>query len=258
MFRIIFKSIVALLLASGGLTQAFSQDTYVGVEGGISLPRLSGGGGNEISRGYKSRIAQNIGAFIEIGVNNKFSVQSGLFYAGHGGKRVGVQPIPRPITGLPPRPPGEYYYADIKNVAIFNYMETPVLVKYRFGDDSGKRFYVRAGAFYGLLLDAKSSTSGTSTIYLDKDKTPLLIPPGNQPLPPRPFDAETNIKNDVHKNNFGLTGGAGIEFPRGDNYFFVDARISYGLTTIQKDPVNGSSNTGNLLISVGYAFKVFR
>ena len=69
------------------------------------------------------------------------------------------------------------------------------------------------------------------------------------------FNAKTDIKNDLNHNNLGLTVGGGISIPRGKNYFLFDARVSYGLRSIQKDTVrNGDSRTGNLVISVGYAF----
>ena len=178
-------------------------------------------------------------------------------FAGNGGKRNGVQPITSTIPGLPQLPIGAYYYADFKNEAVLNYLEVPALVKYRFNPKSKAGFYGNIGVFYGRLLSAKTKTSGSSTIYLDKNRTPLLIPPANQPLPPISFDATTNIKNDLNKNNFGVTGGGGVEFRKGKNRFFVDARVSYGLLSIQRDTVrNGSSQTGNLIISVGYAFKL--
>jgi hypothetical protein len=48
-----------------------------------------------------------------------------------------------------------------------------------------------------------------------------------------------------------------LTFKHKDNYFFIDGRAAYGLTTLQKDTVNdGKSRTGNLVISFGYAFKV--
>ncbi len=255
------KSIlISLAVALGvaiGCSPLFAQDNYFGIRGGVSIPRLTGGGDHELTRDYKSRTAPNFGAFVEIGTKKRVSFQFGVDYAGHGGKRTGVQPITQPIPGLPPLPAGRYYYADFSNVAILNYLEVPVLVKYRFNKASKARFYVNGGAFYGRLLNAKTKTSGSSTIYLDRNRTPLLIPPANQPLPPISFDAETNIENDINRNNFGLTGGGGIEFPHRKNNFFIDLRVSYGLLSIQKDTVaNGNSHTGNLVISVGYSFKM--
>ncbi len=245
------------VLAFVGIAQAQNErENYFGVKGGVSIPQLSGGDENEFSRDYKSRTAPNFGAFIELGVNSKFSVQTELNFAGQGGKREGIQPLTVSPPGLPPLPNGAYYYGNFKNTAVLNYLEIPVLAKYKFGTKGKPRVYVNGGVFYGRLLTAKSKTAGSSTLYFDRaGQVPILLPPLGTPLPPISFDADTDIKNDVNKNNFGVAGGGGIEFPVGKNYFLIDARIYRGLLNIQKDTVrNGNSKTGNLVISVGYAF----
>jgi opacity protein-like surface antigen len=252
-FTLIFIAVFASLV--------FAQDekeNYIGVKGGISIPQLSGGDDNEFSRDFKSRVAPNFGAFVELGVTRKFSVQTEVNYAGQGGKRVGIQPITQSPPGLPPLPNGLYYYGDFKNEAVLNYLEVPVMAKYKFGKKEKPKLYVNGGVFYGRLLSAKTITSGSSTLYLDRDgQVPVLLPPNGDPIPPIPFDAETDIKNDVNKNNFGFTGGGGIEIPFGKNYFLIDARVSRGIKNIQKDTArNGNSKTGNLVISVGYAFNL--
>lgn len=229
---------------------------YIGFKGGVSIPQLSSEQSNELSRDYKSRVAPNFGGFVEIGLKNKLSFQVEVNYAGQGGKRIGIQPISQPPAGLPALPTGVYYYANFKNVAKLNYLEVPAMLKYKFGSKNKPRIYLNGGVYYGGLVNAKQVTSGSSTLFLDRDgKIPLLLPPNGTPLPAISFNATTDIKNDIRGNNFGLTGGGGLEIPSGKNYFLIDARISYGLKTIQKDTVrNGDSKTGNLVISVGYAF----
>ena len=255
------KFIVAILLATLCCFPLFAQDekdNYIGIKGGVSIPQLSDNNENELAKDFKSRVAPNFGVFFELGVTEKFSIQPEINYAGQGGKRVGIQPVTQPIPGLPPLPDGNFYYGDFKNTAELNFLEIPVLAKYKFGKKDKPRFYVNGGAYYGRLLSAKTKTSGSSTLYLDADgQIPVLLPPAGTPLPPIPFDAETDIKNDLNENVFGLTGGGGVEFPVGKNYLLVDARISRGLNTIQKDPIrNGDSKTGNLIISFGYAFNL--
>jgi hypothetical protein len=255
MFRSISLFTLLVFLAALGCGPVYAQGSYFGIKGGVGLPNLRGGSDNELARDYESRTAPNFGAFFEFGINNRVSVQAEVNFAGNGGRRNGVQPITSAVPGLPPLPSGVYYYADFKNEAVLNYLETPVLAKYRFKPESKIRFYADGGAYYGRLLSARTKTSGSSTIYLDKNRTPLLIPPANQPLPPISFDAETDIENDVQKNNVGLTGGGGVEFGSGKNYFFIDGRVTYGLRKIQKDAVrNGASHAGSLIISVGYGF----
>ena len=229
---------------------------FIGFKSGVSIPQLSSKQDNELSRDYKSRVAANFGGFIEVGLKKKISILTEVNYAGQGGKRIGIQPISQPPPGLPTLPNGVFYYANFKNVAKLNYLEIPVMLKYKFGSTGKPGIYLNGGAYYGRLLKATQVTSGSSTIYFDKlGKVPLLLPPNGTALPPISFDAKTDIKNDLNHNNLGLTVGGGISIPRGKNYFLFDARVSYGLRSIQKDTVrNGDSKTGNLVISVGYAF----
>lgn len=248
--------VILILIAVFAAAAQDKEESYIGIKGGISIPQLSSSDTNELSRDYKSRVAPNFGAFVDLGVARRTSVQFEFNYAGQGGKRDGIQPVTQPIPGLPALPAGNYYYANFKNTAKLTYLEIPAMVKYRFGKKEKPRFYVNGGVYYGLLLKAETVTKGTSTLYLDRDgRVPLLLPPAGTPFPAIPFDATTNIKDELNKNNFGLTGGGGLEIPHKRNYFVIDARIAYGLVSIQKDTaLNGNSKTGNLVISFGYAF----
>ena len=232
-------------------------EVNVGFRAGVSVPNLVGGGSQEITRDYKSRFAYNVGGFVEVGLTKRWSLQTEVMYAPQGGRRDGVQPITSAIPGLPALPPGSYYFADFKNTSKLHYIEAPVLFKYTWRRDSGPQFYVNGGPYVGFLARATQITRGTSTIYLDKNKTPLLLPPAGTPFPAIPFNANTDVTSSLHRFNVGVTGGGGVKFPTGKNYFFIDARVAYGLTVLQKNTVtDGSSRTGNLVISFGYAFKV--
>lgn len=248
---------LVLMACSSVFGQNDDREVHVGVKAGISIPNLIGGGNEEITRDYKSRVASTFGGYVDIGVTKRFSVQAEVDYAMQGGRRNGIQPITMPIPGLPVLPAGSYFFADFKNTAKLNYIEIPVLFKYSWKRNSKPSLYVDAGPYFGYLLKATTVTRGSSTIYLDKNKTPLLLPPLGQPLPPVSFNADTDVTSSLHRFNFGFTGGGGINFPLGGNYFFLDARASYGLTTLQKNTAtDGTSRTGNLVISIGYAFKV--
>ncbi len=248
---------VILALSSFTFAQNGEREINIGFKGGISVPNLVGGGNEEITRDYKSRFAYNFGGFVDVGVTERFSVQTGVDYAPQGGKREGVQPITAATPGLPSLPPGTYFFADFKNTAKLNYLEVPVLFKYTARRTSGPQIYVNAGPYAGFLLKATQETRGTSAIFVDKNKTPLLLPPAGTPFPAIPFDADTDVTDSLHRFNFGLTGGGGVKFPAGKNYFFVDVRASYGLLTLQKNTAtDGTSRTGNLVMSFGYAFRV--
>lgn len=253
------KLLIVLLLIALNFLLISAQDekeSFIGFKGGVSIPQLTDSQTNELSRDFKSRVAPNFGGFVSLGLNKNFSFQTEVNYAGQGGKRIGIQPIAVPVPGLPTLPTGVYYYGNFENIAKINYLEIPAMAKYRFGSKGKTRVYLNGGMFYGRLLNAKGYTSGSSTIYLDRDgKIPLLLPPNGTPLPALSFDAETDVKNDINHNNYGVTGGGGIEFPHGRNHFLIDVRISRGLRSIQRDTVrNGDSKTGSLVISFGYAF----
>ncbi|MEQ1921651.1 MAG: porin family protein [Pyrinomonadaceae bacterium] len=249
----VLLSVITVVIVAG--TYAAGQDereVNVGVKGGVSIPNLVGGGSQEVTRDYKSRFAYNFGAFVEVGLTPRVSIQTGLDYAPQGGRRDGVQPITRPIPGLPALPVGSYYFADFKNTAKLHYLEVPVLVKYTWRRDSGPQFYVNGGPYMGFLVKATQVTRGTSPVYVDKNKTALPFP-----FPAIPFDADTDVTGNLHRFNAGFTGGGGIKFPSGRNYAFIDVRASYGLTTLQKNTAtDGKSRTGNLVVSFGYAFRV--
>lgn len=256
-FSLVLGSIFILLPTSAAVAQNDDKKVYIGVKGGVSLPNLVGGQEEEISRDYKSRLAFSIDAIAEFQVSKGFSLQTGVDYAPQGGKRNGIQPITSPLPGLPPLPQGAYYYANFKNTAKLDYVEIPFLAKYTWRRESKIQPYFNAGPYVGFLAKATTVTKGSSTIYIDRNGTPLLIPLTNQPLPPIPFDAETDVTDELNRFNFGIAGGGGLKFKAKRDYFFVDVRGSYGLTTIQKDTINnGNSHTGNLVISVGYAFRV--
>lgn len=241
------------ILSSVGIAQDDERSVHVGIKAGFSVPKLVGGGDQEITRDYKSRMAPNFGGFVDVGLTRNASIQFEVDYAPQGGKRNGIQPVTQAIPGLPPLPAGQYYFANFNNTAKLNYLEFPVMLKYRVRKDKPVGWYVNGGPYVGYLLKARTVTSGTSPLYLDNGGT--MPVPG---FPPIPFDAKTDVTNELNRWNVGVTGGGGVTFKRaGDNYFFIDARAAYGLTTLQKDTVNdGKSRTGNLVLSFGYAFKV--
>lgn len=258
LFSLRSLAILLLFVTSTIMAQSDDRQVNIGFKGGASVPNLVGGSEQEITRDYKSRLAYQFGGYVEAEVSKRFSIQTEINYAPQGGKRDGVQPITEPIPGLPALPAGSYFYANFKNTAKLHYIEIPVLFKYTWKRDGGPELYVNGGPNTGILLKATQETRGSSTIYVDREgRQPLLLPPAGTPFPTIPFDADTDVTDSLNRFNFGVTGGGGIRFPVGKNYWFVDARAAYGLTTLQKNTVtDGKSRTGNLVLSFGYAFKV--
>ena len=219
----------------------------LGIQVGLSIPDLTGGN-NEISQGYTSRLAPNFGITAEFGVTNNFSIEPQVNFDGQGGQRNGMQPITNFPTGTQV-PPGINVYANFKNVSILNYLEIPVLAKYTWGL-GGFGLEVNAGPFVGFLLNASEKSSGTSSIYLDKNGgTPVYGPVS--------LDATTGVTSSIQRVNAGVAGGVGVVLPvssRGD--LSLEVRGLYGLTNVQKYAEDGTSHTGNLIVSLGYSYEL--
>ncbi len=243
--------VVTIFLATLQTSQA---QTQIGIHGGLSVPDLRGGN-NEISQGYTSRLAPNFGITANFWITRNFSIQPEVNFDGQGGRRNGLQPITS--TTLPPMPSGGYYYADFNNTSILNYLEVPVLAKYTFGR-GGLRFNVNSGPYVGYLLNATQKTSGTSSVYIDKQGTPLEMPNGSggyTPLPPQSFDASSGVTGSLNRINFGIAGGVGIIVPIAvRESISLDLRGLFGFTNVQKYAVDGTSHTGNLMLTVGYIY----
>jgi hypothetical protein len=251
------RAFQTVLLLSCLVTVVRAGDVTIGVRAGSSIPDLRDNGGNELSRGWSSRLAASFGAFADLEIKPAFSVEAEVNYAGQGGKKDGLQPIITDVSALPV-PPGTTLYADFKNVAKLNYLEIPVLASFHFG--SARRFFARVGPYVGILLSAKTVTSGESTIYLDaKGEEPIMLVPGGDPLPPQNFDATTDGKADLHNFNWGFQAGVGVVQPVGPGQVSLDVRGGLGLANIQRDTaVNGKNRTGDLVIALGYGVRLGR
>ncbi len=244
-------SIFSILILVSQTSQA---QIRLGIQGGLSVPELSGGN-NVISQGYTSRLAPNFGITADIPVAGNFSIEPQVNFDGQGGQRNGLQPITS--TSLPSLPGGGYYYANFRNTSVLNYLEIPVLAEYTFGL-GGLSLEINAGPYVGFLLSATQKTSGTSYIYLDANRDPLVMPNGNggfAPVPPQSFDANTDVSSSINKVNVGIDGGVGLLLPVSSvSDLMLNIRGLYGLTDIQKYSKDGSSHTGNLLVDIGYSY----
>jgi len=251
LFAIMFLSPIGL-----NISILHSQTLHHGYKIGFSVPQLSDNGNNEISSGYKSRFAPAFGIFLNDYFTPNFALQLELLYVGQGGKRNEMQPIPEEeLAGLPV-PPGVNLYADFENEAILNYLEIPLLAMYKIHLSDIFNIYGEFGPYFGILINAKSRTSGTSSIYLDKEgNIPLTDIEGN-PLPEIDFNNERTISDDIQTLNFGLTGGVGVGFKIGSSELILDIRGSGGFTHIQKDIKDGQSTTGALVVTAGYSLEL--
>jgi hypothetical protein len=234
----------ALSCAIVSSTQAGTM--IVGLHAGSSIPNLRDNGDNDLSSGYSSRVAPFFGAFAEKSYSPAFSLRAELNYAAQGGKREGMQPLQD--TSQFPVPPGTTLYANFKTVAKLDYLEIPILARYHFGGVPG--LFVNGGPYAGILLSAKTETSGSSQVFLD--------PQGQNPADPNtyPFDATTDNKSDLNTFNWGVQAGAGYTHAIGSGTASLEVRGGLGLMNIQKDSADGKNSTGVLVIAAGYGWNV--
>lgn len=240
---------VATLLAAG----AAAGEVGVGSRGGLSVPKLHGGG-NEISEGYESILAPNVGLAGELRWNNTWSVLLEVQYSVQGGERDEVQPVTGSLPELPPMPPGRYIYADYSSKSVLEYLEIPLMLRWRYSLSDRVGLYAQGGPYVGFLLAAEQQTRGTSALFVDKNGLPLAI--NGRPLPPVSFDRDTDVKDDLNAFNWGLTAGVGVEYKVADGHWLhFDIRGEYGLRYVQKDDRNGESHTGCASFLLGYQYR---
>lgn len=290
------KKILFVFLCVLSCTFVHAQTKFsVGVKGGLSIPNISASGSNKtpLSEGYSSRMAGTAGVFVEIPFSKTFSIQPEINYIGQGGKKDGLQAIPSQnyINGIMQNLPSEiagqipsglfdqmpeYFYADFKSTAKFNYLMIPVLAKFGWNlkEDSPFRIYAGAGPFVSILLNAKRVSEGSSKIYVDSDGQTTVwnaIPPTGQmviaSLPNgigdqiknamdgvQDMDNTQNIKDDLEPVNFGVAGIVGISCNFKRNSIFIEGGGNYGFVEIQKDGVNGKNRIGAATVTAGYAY----
>ena len=225
----------------------------LGILGGLNIPNLNGGGGNPLSSGWSSRIGKAFGLTATLGLGSNLFLQADVLYSGEGGKRNGMQAIDA-STLNPAASAGTYFYADFKNEAILNYIEIPLMIKYKFPVSRTSSLYVNFGPYAGLLLNARQKTSGSSIVYGDAAGTiPVSFDQSTGNPVEIPFSADTDMTKDIKTSIIGLTGGFGFWQMIGFGDISIGIRGAYGLTTIQKDLINGSNHTGNLLFAVNYS-----
>ena len=227
----------------------------IGLKGGLNLPSLSDNSKNIYSEKYKSYTSYEAGIFAAYMLSNSYSLQLEVNYTVKGGVRKGLQPIPSnslPLGLGALIPNGTILYGNFENKSELEYLEIPVIVKSNIFDLGDKwKLYANIGPYVGFLLKATQITSGSSNIYLDPNGVQSI-----PVLPAIPFDAETDVKDQLRSVNFGFIGG--FEITRelsAKSELLLDIRGSYGFIPMQKDEVYGTSKIGSVVFSLGYAYK---
>jgi hypothetical protein len=227
---------------------------FLGAKGGVSIPNLQAGGSNQVSNGYKSILGPYFGIFADKPLTRRFSIQVELNYSAQGGQKNGEQAIPSSTFSAyfpPGYTPPQYFYANFDSKARLNYLELPVLAKFTFPIGGHVKFLIDAGPYVGYLLTAKNITKDSSEIYMDQAETEP-VPVGRQS-----FYDNQSLTSDIHRFNFGIQGGIGLQYMvHHCGYFYLQVGGNYGLVNIQKYAADGQNQTGAATAAIGYAIKL--
>ncbi len=227
----------------------FAQAWQIGLKGGLSLPNLSSAAGaSDVSKGYKTISGPDFALIADYKLSKKFSIETGPEWSTQGGQKSGLQTIPALPELAQYFPPGtQYLYANFTSTVRLQYLMLPVLLKYNMdlGRPGHWKIYVDGGVFGGLLVTAKASAAGSSKVYLDKEETQ---PVGSVTVQ---FDSTGDIKNQLHKGNFGIQGNLGLLYQFNSKTVFVEGGGNYGFIDLQKNSQNGINHTGALIFRIG-------
>ena len=112
-----------------------------------------------------------------------------------------------------------------------DYIEVPLLLKFAFGT-SGTKPYIMVGPTLGILMSAKWKVTAEG------------------------ISAEVDVKDTTKGIDFGVSFGAGVSMPLGQNSLFVEARYALGLTNFNDDPEDPDTDikTKGIQVFAGMTF----
>ena len=155
------KVVVLTVLAVLGLTNVNAQKINFGIKGGLNIAQVKG-----LDAQGSDRITDyNFGFQVEMPISEKFSFQPELLYTTKGfsvnegiNVNLGGFPIPAGVTA---------------NTKI-NYLEMPLLAKYKFGSE-GLRFNITAGPVVSYAANAQLVTRANLLLDINPLKTNIEL-----------------------------------------------------------------------------------
>lgn len=200
------KILTLILLMTGTLTYVQAQ-IGLGLRGGVmwakaELEQHNDKTSNDYNLGYTGSL------FAEISIANAFAVQPEVTFLQKGYK-INV------------KDDGNYE----RNVQL-NYLEIPVLAKYRVGTDKIKA-HLLAGPTFGYALDGTIKANGEKT--------------------------DVNFDN-MKRMDIGVLFGASIDMQLGPGAIFIDGRYGLGITNLNDAANSSDFHWHNRTISAGVGY----
>ena len=211
--------IAAVMFISLCFISLNAQSNQMGLLAGINISNL-----DEKNANYDNRTEYAFGGILEFSRNEMFSICLEPMYLQKGASEE--------ISIL-----GINFEMDWR----INYLEVPVMLKYKMGQNPTK-FYFIFGPTFGILLSSEMEVSALGE------------------------SIEVDVKDIMESIDFGVSFGGGLSFPMGVNStIFIDIRYTLGLADIIKGGTIESAGetesipdtevkTNGILITAGFLF----
>lgn len=176
-----------------------------------------------------------IGGVLDIGFNNRFSLQPGIFLSTNNGTESNYTYNFPSGSGVPSS------ITDRRRYHI-TYLQVPVYALFKTGDEYTPRFFVGGGPYLGVALGGRYQQDFTNTLNGQK-----IIKRNDHPI-----NMGGTESDDIGRMDFGLQATAGFETTFG-LYF----RLFYGYGLLNTAPVTNSDNVYHQSgggLSVGFFF----
>ena len=203
---------VFLILLLTSLT--YAQDA-IGFKIGGNLGTLSGTHNTDTDRSATHNIGLQYGMSLEFAIDESLSIQSELLY------------IQKGVSIERPRSSSLLVFSHK-----YNYLEVPILVKLKFGNQESTHLFVNIGPTLGYALSVKlvfeTEFNGESTTETE--------------------DLEFEEGDGFERLEVGAALGAGVGIPVGPGHLFFEARYGLGLTNLI---INNESKHRGIGLSAG-------
>ena len=218
-------TIAALLLSA---TYSYAQIS-VGAKAGVYTSSIDVTDAVDgLTQNVEGLTTATLGIVTEIGISENFAFQPELLYTTKGFKiseglniNLGGFPIPAGVT------------ASTK----INYLEVPLLAKYKFGNEA-LRFNVTAGPVVSYAANAHLDTRANLLLDLNPIKTNIDLDALN-----------------YERLEISASIGVGMEYETDNGAFFADARYVHGFSDLYNAPVV-DLNLKNRGVGVTVGYKV--
>ena len=233
------------LFASYAQVGQYRTDLAVGVNGGYLMNKI----------GFTPEVPQDMMGGLTGGITIRYTcekyfssicaITAEVNYAQMGWKESILDMNDQPV-----------YYADdteMTNPLFYerriNYIQVPILARLGWGRERrGLQAFFQIGPQIGFYLNESTNTNVVPGYGTTKSRASYVVAQETMPV--------------ENKFDYGITGGAGIEFSHPKlGHFLVEGRYYFGLGNIfgnTKQDYFGKSNHGTIVIKASYLFDVIR